>query len=147
MYLKNKHSLTKRLISMLLVLSMTCVFVVGDSFYPIIAGKNEAESNDLLAQSLGCNTGLSPYTELKDVSELVLAENTTPMGMTSDSLSEALSAMPETVRNSTELEESVSDFKQQIAVFKTKSLEELDKTDNGTEQFRDYKDAIMSGYN
>lgn len=141
-----RHGLTNRLIAMLLVLTMTCVYVVGDNYAPIIAERNKPESTDLLAQTLSYSTDVSPNLELKDVSELVLAENTTNMGKTSELLSEAFAKMPETVNNSSELDNCVSCFKEQIADLKAKSLKELSETDNSTDEFDNYRNAILSGF-
>lgn len=69
-----------RFIAMLLVLSMTFVYVVGDNYAPLTIDQNKLYSNDALAQTLSYNTGLTDQTDLMDVSELVLAKNTTVMG-------------------------------------------------------------------
>ena len=63
---KPKHGLTNRLIAMLIVLTMICVYVVGDNFAPIIADRNKPESSGVLAQTLSYSTSLSPKTELTD---------------------------------------------------------------------------------
>ena len=44
---KPKHMLIKRLISMALVMAMTCVYVVADNYAPIVTDSNEPESNKL----------------------------------------------------------------------------------------------------
>lgn len=89
-----KHGLTNKLIAMLLVLTMTCVYVVGDNYAPIVAEQSKTQSTDLLAQTLDYSTDLFPDMELRDVSELVLAENTTYMGKASQTLAEAFANMP-----------------------------------------------------
>lgn len=142
-----KHGLTNRLIAMLLVLTMTFVYVVGDNYAPIIAEQSKPKSTDLLAQTLSYSTGLSPETELRDVSDLVLAENTTNMGKASQSLSEAFAKMPENVKSSDELDKSVADFSKQIANLKAQTLDELRETDNGSADFSEYRDTVISGYN
>ncbi len=142
-----KHGLTNRLIAMLLVLTMTCVYVVGDNYAPIIAEQSKPKSTDLLAQTLSYSTGLSPDTELRDVSDLVLAENTTNMGKASQSLSEAFAKMPKNVKSRDELDKSVADFSEQIANLKAQTLDELRETDNGSAEFSEYRDTVISGYN
>lgn len=144
---KPKHGLTNRLIAMLLVLTMVCVYVIGDNFAPIIADRNKPESNGMLAQTLSYSTSLSPKTELTDVSELALAENTTAMGKTSESLSEAFAQMPVSVKNKAELDRNVTNFKKQIADLKLKTNNELNKTDNGSKEFNEYREAVLSGFN
>ncbi|MDO5150790.1 MAG: hypothetical protein Q4D76_15575 [Oscillospiraceae bacterium] len=144
---KPKHMLIKRLISMALVLAMTCVYVVADNYAPIVTDSNEPESNKLLAQTLSNSTGLLPETELTDVSELVLAENTTNMGKVSQSLSEAFADMPDNVKSGDELDKSVADFSRQIANLKAQTLDELRDTDNGSAEFSEYRDTVISGYN
>lgn len=141
-----KRGLTNRLIAMLLVLTMTCVYVVGDNYAPIITEQSKPKSTDLLAQTLSYSTGLSPTTELRDVSDLVLAENTTNMGKASQSLTEAFVNMPESVKSESELNVSVSNFREQIADLKAQSLDELSDTDNGSAEFAEYKEAVISGY-
>ena len=126
---------------------MTCVYVVGDNYAPIIAEQSRPKSTDLLAKTLSYSTGLSFDSELRDVSDLVLAENTTSMGKASQSLSEAYVNMPETVKNNSELESSISYFKEQIEDFKNRSIEELSNTDNGSDEFAEYRETIISGYN
>lgn len=143
---KPKHGLTNRLIAMLLVLTMTCVYVVGDNYAPLVTNQNKSSSNGVLAQTLSYSTGLTDQWELKDVSELTLAENTTAMGKTSESLLEAFAQMPASVKNKTELDSYVTTFKEQIASLKTKANEELSKTDNGSEEFNDYREAVLSGF-
>ncbi|MGB4091222.1 MAG: polymorphic toxin-type HINT domain-containing protein [Ruminococcus flavefaciens] len=142
-----KHGLTNRLIAMLLVLTMTCVYVVGDNYAPIIAEQSKPKSTDLLAQTLSYSTGLSPDTELRDVSDLVLAENTTNMGKASQSLSEAFAKMPENVKSSDELDKIVADFSKQIAELKAQTIDELSETDNGSMEFSEYRDTVISGFN
>lgn len=142
-----KHGLTNRLIAMLLVLTMTCVYVVGDNYAPIIAEQSKPKSTDLLAQTLSYSTGLSPDTELRDVNDLVLAENTTTIGKASQSLSEAFAKMPENVKSSDELDRRVDDFRKQINELKAQTIAELSETDNGSVEFSEYRDIIFSGYN
>lgn len=144
---KPKHGLTNRLIAMLLVLTMICVYVVGDNFAPIIADRNKPELNGMLAQTLSYSTSLSPKTELTDVSELVLAENTTAMGKTSELLSEAFAQMPVSVKNKAELDRNVANFKEQIDDLKVKTNNELNKTDDGSKEFNEYREAVLSGFN
>ena len=144
---KPKHGLTNRLIAMLLVLTMICVYVVGDNFAPIIADRNKPESSGVLAQTLSYSTSLSPKTELTDVSELVLAEYTTAMGKTSESLLEAFAQMPDSVKNKSELDSNIAVFKEQIVNLKAKTCDELSQTDNGTEEFNDYREAVLLGFN
>ena len=144
---KPKHGLTNRLIAMLIVLTMICVYVVGDNFAPIIADRNKPESSGVLAQTLSYSTSLSPKTELTDVSELVLAENTTAMGKTSESLLEAFAQMPDSVKNKSELDSNIAVFKEQIVNLKAKTCDELSQTDNGTEEFNDYREAVLLGFN
>lgn len=62
-----KHGLTNRLIAMLFILTMTCVYVVGDNYASIIADQNKPKSTDLLAQTLSYSTDLSPNTKLREV--------------------------------------------------------------------------------
>ena len=143
---KQKHGLLNKVIAILLVITMTCVYVVGDSYAPVIVERNKHESTDLLSQTLSYSTDVMPNFELKDVSELVLAKSTTNMGKASQSLLEAYADMPRTVKNSSELESSVSYFKEQIANLKGQSFKELIKTDNGTEEFNVYKNAVTAGY-
>lgn len=143
---KQKHGLLNKVIAILLVITMTCVYVVGDSYAPVIVERNKHESTDLLSQTLSYSTDVMPNLELKDVSELVLAKSTTNMGKASQSLLEAYADMPRTVKNSSELESSVSYFKEQIANLKGQSFKELIKTDNGTEEFNVYKNAVTAGY-
>ena len=142
-----KHGLTNRLIAMLLVLTMTCVYVVGDNYAPIITEQSKPKSTDLLAQTLSYSTGLSPDTELRDVSDLVLAENTTNMGKASQSLSEAFAKMPGNVKSSDELDKIVADFSKQIAELKAQTIDELSETDNGSMEFSEYRDTVISGFN
>lgn len=142
-----KHGLTNRLIAMLLVLTMICVYVVGDNFAPIIADRNKPELNGMLAQTLSYSTSLSPKTGLTDVSELVLAENTTAMGKTSELLSEAFAQMPVSVKNKAELDRNVANFKEQIDDLKVKTNNELNKTDDGSKEFNEYREAVLSGFN
>lgn len=142
-----KHGLTNRLIAMLLVLTMTCVYMVGDNYAPIITEQSKPKSTDLLAQTLSYSTGLSPDTELRDVSDLVLAENTTNMGKASQSLSEAFAKMPENVKSSDELDKIVADFSKQIAELKAQTIDELSETDNGSMEFSEYRDTVISGFN
>lgn len=144
---KPKHMLIKRLISMALVLAMTCVYVVADNYAPIVTDSSEPESNKLLAQTLSYSTGLLPETELTDVSELVLAENTTNMGKVSQSLSEAFADMPDNVKSGDELDKTMADFSRQIANLKAQTLDELRDTDNGSAEFSEYRDTVISGYN
>ncbi len=113
-----KHRLTTRLIAMLLVLAMTCVCVVGDNYAPIIEEQSKPKSTDLLAQTLSYGTSLSPDSALRDISDLVLAENTTNIGKASQALSEAFANMPKNVKSSDELDKSVADFSKQIAELK-----------------------------
>lgn len=140
------HRLTNRLVAILLVLVMTCVYIIGDSYAPIIAEKNKQESTDLLSYPLSYDIGLPLDNELKDVSQLVLAENSTVMGKTSALLSEAFTKMPKTVKSSSELDNCVSSFYEQIADLKAQSLKELSITDNNTDEFEDYKNNVISGY-
>ncbi len=93
------------------------------------------------------STSLSPKTELTDVSEIVLAENTTAMGKTSESLSEAFAQMPVSVKNKAELDRNVANFKEQIADLKVKTNNELNKTDDGSKEFNEYREAVLSGFN
>ena len=142
-----KRRPTNRLIAILLVLSMTFVYVVGDNYAPLTIDQNSSKLNDTLAQTLSYSTGLSPNTELTDVSELVLAENTTAMGKTSESLSESFAQMPVTVKNQAELDDVVATFNEQINALKATANEELSETDNGTDEFKEYKEAVLSGFN
>lgn len=125
MYTKPKHGLIKRIIAMLLVLTMTCVYVVGDNYAPLIANHGKYNSDDVLAQTLSYSTGLSPDTKFRDVSDLVLAENATNMGKASRFLSEAFAKMPKNVKSSDELDKSVADFSRQIAELKTQAIDDL----------------------
>jgi len=131
---------------MLLVATTTLVFVVGDNYAPIIAKQSNAKSTGLLAQTLSYSNETTSAAELVDASELVLAENTTSIGRASETLLDAFANMPETTKSQSELDRYVTDFKEQIADLKTKSLEELSKTDNGSDEFNDYKNAVVSGY-
>lgn len=142
-----KRRPTNRLIAILLVLSMTFVYVVGDNYAPLTIDQNSSKLNDSLAQTLSYSTGLSPNTELTDVSELVLAENTTVMGKTSESLSESFAQMPVTVKNQAELDDAVATFNEQINALKATANEELSETDNGTDEFKEYKEAVLSSFN
>ncbi|MGN0595367.1 MAG: transglutaminase family protein, partial [Hominimerdicola sp.] len=141
-----KHKLTNRLIAMLLVLAMTCVYVVGDNYAPLTIDQTKLKADNVSAQTLSFDTDLVNQTELKDVNELVLAENTTVMGKTSDSLSQAFSQMPSTVKNKAELDKAVEAFNEQISDLKAKTNEELNKTDNGTDEFNEYKKTVLSGF-
>ena len=67
--------------------------MVRDNYAPIIAEQSKPKSTDLLAQTLSYSTGLSPDTELRDVSDLVPAENNTNMGKASRFLYEAFAKM------------------------------------------------------
>lgn len=136
-----------RFIAMLLVLSMTFVYVVGDNYAPLTIDQNKPNLNDVLAQTLSYNIGLTDQTNLTDVSELVLAETTTVMGKTSETLSEAFAQMPVTVENQAELDSAVATFNEQINALKATVNEELSETDNGTDEFKDYKEAVLSGFN
>ncbi|MCR5022697.1 polymorphic toxin-type HINT domain-containing protein [Ruminococcus sp.] len=142
-----KRKPTNKLIAMVLAITMTCVYVVGDNYAPIVAEKSKLKSTDLLTQTLDYSTDLFPNTELKDVSELVLAENTTYMGKASQSLVEAFANMPENVESSEELEKSVADFSKQISDLKARTTEELSDTDDGSADFSEYRDTVISGYN
>lgn len=135
-----------RFIAMLLVLSMTFVYVVGDNYAPLTIDQNKPYSNDALAQTLSYNTGLTDQTNLTDVSELVLAENTTVMGKTSETLSEVFAQMPVTVENQAELDDAVATFNEQINALKATANEELSDTDNETDEFNEYKEAVLSGF-
>ena len=142
----SRRALTNKLIAMLLVATMTLVFVVGDNYAPIIAEQSNAKSTGLLAQTLSYRNETTSAAELVDASELVLAENTTSIGRASETLLDAFANMPETAKSQSELDRYVTDFKEQIVDLKTKSLEELSKTDNGSDEFNDYKNAVVSGY-
>ena len=126
-----------RFIAMLLVLSMTFVYVVGDNYAPLTIDQNKLYSNDALAQTLSYNTGLTDQTDLMDVSELVLAKNTTVMGKTSETLSE----------NQAELDDAVATFNEQINALKATANKELSDTDNETDELNEYKEAVISGFN
>ena len=136
-----------RFIAMLLVLSMTFVYVVGDNYAPLTIDQNKLYSNDALAQTLSYNTGLTDQTDLMDVSELVLAKNTTVMGKTSETLSEAFDQMPVTVENQAELDDAVAKFNEQINALKATANKELSDTDNETDELNEYKEAVISGFN
>lgn len=136
-----------RFIAMLLVLSMTFVYVVGDNYAPLTIDQNKLYSNDALAQTLSYNTGLTDQTDLMDVSELVLAKNTTVMGKTSETLSEAFDQMPVTVENQAELDDAVATFNEQINALKATANKELSDTDNETDELNEYKEAVISGFN
>ena len=141
-----KHKLTSRLISLALVIAITCVYVVGDNFAPVVGESNFSEPSDLLAQSLSYSAAQIPEAELRDVSDLVLAENKTEMGKARESIADACAKMPETVADKEDFEKNISEFKIQIGLLKKNTLDELDRTDNGTEEFRNYREAVTSGY-
>lgn len=142
-----KRRPTNRLIAILLVLSMTFVYVVGDNCAPLVAEQSDLTTDNILSQTLSYTTDLTGQKELTDISDLVLAENTTAMGKTSESLSESFAQMPVTVKNQAELDDAVATFNEQINALKATANEELSETDNGTDEFKEYKEAVLSSFN
>ena len=142
-----RHGLIKRLIAMLLVLTMTCVYVVGDNCAPLVAEQSDLTTDNILSQTLSYTTDLTGQKELTDISDLVLAENTTAMGKTSESLSESFAQMPVTVKNQAELDDAVATFNEQINALKATANKELSDTDNETDELNEYKEAVISGFN
>lgn len=76
----------------------------------------------------------------------MLSKKNTVMGKTNESLSKAFAQMSVLINNREELDRNVVNFKEQIADLKVKTSNELNKTNNGSEEFNEYKEAVLSGF-
>jgi transglutaminase-like putative cysteine protease len=139
---KPNHGFIKRCISIFLVLSIISVTVAGDNYALPVTSEQTKSVADSEAQA----QTVSYTSDLKSMDELELAGNATAMAQTSESLQDALVQMPETVKNDKEANEAALAFGENLDLLKKAALEELEQTDNGSDEFNDYKAAIMSGF-
>lgn len=133
-----KHWSMKKSIALLLVVTITCVYVIGDKFSFVTSSKGN-EENSQSNVSVGSDN-------LRPISELNLAETDTEIGKVSELLEEGYEKLVVAYADEKDFNTAMSDFAQLVSTLKDKVTEELDITDNGTDEYNSYRSEVLSGF-
>lgn len=77
---------------------------------------------------------------------MVLAETDTGVGKISETLQEGYENLEKSYGNEKDFDNAVTVFSNLVSSLKNKTIEELDKTDNGTEEYQDYRTSVLADY-
>ncbi|MCI8408535.1 MAG: transglutaminase domain-containing protein [Lachnospiraceae bacterium] len=131
-----KYWSMKKTIALLLVITITGVYVIGDKFSSVTITKDK-------------NTQVSMGTQdtynIKPISELNLAETDTGIGKAGESLKDGYEELA-ACKNKKDFDTSMKGFTQLVSLLKSKTIEELAATDNGTEEYNNYRLAVLSDF-
>lgn len=139
MYKKVGNLTFKSIIASILVLATVFVYVIGDNFSFMAYFKN-----DKTVENTIFDTG---YDGLRSVSDLTLAETGTEMGKIGEDLSSGFEKLVSDCSNKKTFSDGKSEFIELVSDLKKRSLSELDSTNNGTEEYENYRALVVSGFN
>lgn len=134
-----EHWSMKKSIALLLVITITCVYIIGDNLSSVATSK----SNEQNAQS---NTICVDSDNIRPVSELNLAETNTEIGKVSELLKEGYEKLVVAYEDEKDFDTAMDDFSQLVSTLKDKMTKELDTTDNGTDEYKSYRSEVLSGF-
>lgn len=138
MYKKVRNLTFKSIIASLLVLATVFVYVIGDNFSFMAYFKD-----DKTVENTIFDTG---YDGLRSVSDLTLAETGTEMGNIGEDLSSGFEKLVSDCSNKKTFSDGKSEFIELVSDLKKRSLSELDSANNGTEEYENYHDLVVSGF-
>ena len=128
----------KKTIALLLVITMTItsVYVIGDKFSSVTITKDK-------------NTQVSMENQdtynIKPVSELKFAETDTGIGKVGESLKDGYEKLAR-CKNKKDFDTYMKDFTKLVISLKNEIIEELAAIDNDTEEYNNYRLAVLSGF-
>lgn len=131
-----KYWSMKKTIALLLVITITCVYVIGDKFSSVTTTKDK---------NTQVSMGNQDTYNIKPVSELNLAETDTGIGKAGESLKDGYEELA-ACKNKKDFDTSMKGFIRLVSSLKNKTIEELAATDNGTEEYNNYRLAVLSGF-
>lgn len=133
-----KYRSMKKSIALLLVLAITCVYIIGDHLSSVATSK----SNEQNSQN---NTACVDSDNLRTVSELNLAQTDTGVGKAGRSLIDGYEELA-ACKNKKDFDTAMKGFTQLVSSLKNQTIEELSATDNGTKEYKNYRSAVLSGF-
>lgn len=131
------------MISLMLTFAIMFVFVIGNSFRPVITADRTSQQQDNSLLNNITSVDLS-YADPDKVA--VPAETETEGGKSAESLAEGLVSLRAEISDSTQLEKAVADFRETVSDSKAAAVSELDSTDNGSQEYIDYRETVIAGY-
>lgn len=129
----------KKWLSLVLVLSIICTFVIGDHYIGARESNNQTKE-------VTSNSSIVKETQLKEMDELELAKTDTNVGKLSENLQDGYLTLLDAYENGKDFDHAVEEFTMLVEQLKTQTMEELEKTDNGTEEYNDYRSYVLSGF-
>ena len=138
MYKKVGNFTLKSIIASILVLATVFVYVIGDNFSFMAYFKD-----DKTVENTAFDIG---YDGLRSVSDLTLAETGTEMGKIGEDLSSGFEKLVSDCSNKKTFSDGKSEFIELVSDLKKRSLSELDSTNNGTEEYENYRALVVSGF-
>lgn len=133
-----KYRSMKKSIALLLVLAITCVYIIGDHLSSVATSK----SNEQNSQN---NTACVDSDNLRTVSELNLAQTDTGVGKAGRTLIDGYEELA-ACKNKKDFDTAMKGFTQLVSSLKNQTIEELSATDNGTKEYKNYRSAVLSGF-
>ena len=133
-----KYRSMKKSIALLLVLAITCVYIIGDHLSSVATSK----SNEQNSQN---NIACVDSDNLRTVSELNLAQTDTGVGKAGRSLIDGYEELA-ACKNKKDFDTAMKGFTQLVSSLKNQTIEELSATDNGTKEYKNYRSAVLSGF-
>lgn len=130
---------TKKIIALLLVLSIIFVYIIGNSFGGLVALERYKNSISHNTSKLGMNY-------IDSDRELNLAETVTELGKTSELLKDGYIELANSYGNEDNFKIAVDDFSLLVTSLKESTTLELDKTDNDSTEYDEYRSVVLSSF-
>ncbi|MDR1673997.1 MAG: hypothetical protein LBR54_00910, partial [Oscillospiraceae bacterium] len=135
-----RFNLAKRTMAAVLSAVILWVFAVSGNLAVIQNSKN----SDLLRLSNGFTD--SAEFQMKKSEDIRPAETDTELGKMSTALRDGYSALVASYKDENSFGSAVDDFSSLVAAFKESAVGELDKTDNGSPEYSEYRSAVLSDF-
>lgn len=130
---------TNRIIALLLVLTMIFVYIIGNNVGGLVVLERYKNSMVNNISNLGMNY-------IDQDRELKLAVTETELGKASESLQDGYTALAASYDNEDDFNAAVNDFSMLVTSLKESAVAELDKTDNGSAEYNDYRSSVLSNF-
>ena len=131
-----KYWSVKKAVALLLIVTITSVYVIGDKFSSVTITKDNNTCVSVSNQNAN---------DIKPISELNLAKTDTEIGKAVESMKNGYEELA-ACKNKNDFDTAMKSFAQLVSSLKNEMIEELDATDNGTEEYINYRLSVMSGF-
>ena len=146
MNIQKKKKRIQKIISIVLIASLSCVCVMGDYCQSNRNGRREWAQKTVPESLLASATGSRQGNQLRSMKELKTAETETEPARIQETLQEGYSHLSAAYESGAGFREAADAFAALVSRSEKQIKKELDQTDNGTVEHQEYRDYILESY-